>query len=186
MARLVMLDRDGVLNEDSPDHVRSVAEFRWLDGAREAVARLAHAGRIVCVATNQSGIARGLFDHAALFAIFDRMQRDLSEYGARLDAIAYAPDHPERAGPMRKPAPGMLLELMRRLGVDPSDAVFVGDSLRDIEAARAAGCRPVLVRTGNGARVAKEHREQLQDVAIFDDLAAFAAAELQQVGSLRA
>ncbi len=178
MGKLVMLDRDGVINEDSTDYIKSLAEFRPIPGAFEAIARLCHAGRQVCIVSNQSGIGRGLFGYDALFAIHDRIQREVAELGGRICAIAFAPEAPEAATAMRKPAPGMLLDLARRLQIDIREAVFVGDSMRDIEAARAAGCRPVLVRTGNGARTEQEFAAQLAGVEVFDDLAAFAAAEV--------
>lgn len=176
MERIVILDRDGVINEDSSAFVKSVAELKPIPGSYEAIARLCQAGCRVCVATNQSGIGRELFGYDALFAIHERIQREVAERGGRIDAFAFAPDHPDHATEMRKPAPGMLIDLARRLQVDPADAVFVGDSMRDIEAARAAGCRPVLVRSGNGRHTEQDNADALVGVEVFDDLAAFAAA----------
>lgn len=173
--KLVILDRDGVLNEESPDFIKSVAEWKPIPGSLEAVARLCHAGFRVFVASNQSGIGRGLLDYDALFAIHDKLQRAVADLGGRIDAISYAPDHPDRATEMRKPRPGMLLDIARRLGVSLDNVSAVGDSMRDIEAARAAGARPVLVRTGNGRKAEKE-LAGASDVRIYDDLAAFAAA----------
>lgn len=176
--RVVLLDRDGVINEDSPDFVKSVAELQPIPGSYEAIARLSQAGYRVLIASNQSGIGRGLFDYDALFAIHDRIQRAVIELGGRIDAIAFAPDHPDRATEMRKPAPGMLIDLCRRLQVEPGEVCFVGDSMRDIEAARAAGCRPVLVRSGNGRRAEAEAGGQLDGVEVHDDLAGFAASRV--------
>lgn len=169
--KLVILDRDGVINEDSPDFITSPAEWRPLPGSLDAIARLHQAGYYVFVASNQSGIGRGLFDYDTLFAIHDRMQAALAELGARVDAIEFAPDHPDQATPLRKPSPGMLLDIAARLQTSLEGVPCVGDSTRDVEAARAAGARPVLVLTGNGAQT----REALDmaDVAVFDDLAAF-------------
>lgn len=169
--KLVILDRDGVINEDSDDYIRSPAEWRPIPGSLEAIARLTQAGWRVYVASNQSGIGRGLFDLDALFAIHDRMQRACAELGGRIDGIEYAPDHPDHATEMRKPAPGMLKDLARRLQVNLADVHFVGDKIEDVQAARAAGARPVLVRTGKGTRTEKAHKPE--GVPIYDDLAAF-------------
>ena len=174
--KIVMLDRDGVINEDSPDFIKSVAEWKPIPGSIEAIARLSHAGFRVFIASNQSGIGRGLMDFDALFAIHDRVQRAVNELGGRVDAIAFAPEHPDQATEMRKPQPGMLKDLARRLQVDLERVPFVGDSLADVQAARAAGARPILVRSGNGRDTEAAHREELQGVAIFDDLAAAATA----------
>ena len=174
--KIVILDRDGVINQDSPDYIKSVSEFIPLPGSVEAIAQLCHAGYRVFIATNQSGIGRGLFDYDALFAIQDRLQRAVQELGGRIDAVAYAPEHPDEASEMRKPAPGMLKDIARRMQVDLKDACFVGDSMRDIEAARAAGAKPVLVLTGNGQRTLETGAPELDGVAVYDDLAAFAEA----------
>lgn len=175
--KLVILDRDGVLNEESPDFIKSVAEWKPIPGSLEAVARLCHAGFRVFVASNQSGIGRGLLDYDALFAIHDKLQRAVAELGGRIEAISVAPDHPDRATEMRKPRPGMLLDIAKRLGTSLENTFAVGDSVRDIEAARAAGARPVLVRTGNGRKSEKD-LAGARDVRIYDDLAAFATAVL--------
>src|SRR2546423_1229948 len=142
--KLVILDRDGTINEDSPDFIKSVAEWKPIPGSIEALARLSHAGFRVFIASNQSGIGRGLLDFDALFAIHDRLQRAVSELGGHIDAIAFAPDHPDTATEMRKPSPGMLKDLAKRLQVDLDKVPYVGDSLADVQAARAAGCRPIL------------------------------------------
>ena len=174
--KVVILDRDGVINEDSADFVKSVSEWKPIPGSLEAIARLCHAGFHVCVASNQSGIGRGLFDYDALFAIHDKLQRSLADLGGRIEAIAYAPEHPDHATEMRKPNPGMLLDIGRRLGVPLSRVHAVGDSMRDVDAALAAGCRPVLVRTGYGREAEKELGAKREKVAVYSDLAAFAAA----------
>lgn len=172
--KLVILDRDGVINEDSPDYIKSVAEWRPIPGSLEAIARLCQAGFRVFVASNQSGLGQALFDYDAFADMNAQMQKTLAELGGRIDGVFFCPDHPDRPGPMRKPQPGMLLDLARRLGVSLEYVPVVGDSLRDLEAARAAGARPVLVRTGNGQRTEKEHG--LRDVVVYDDLAGFASA----------
>lgn len=174
--KIVILDRDGVINEDSGDFVKSVSEWKPIPGSLEAIARLCHAGFLVYVAANQSGIGRGLFDYDALFAIHDKLQRSLADLGGRIEAIAYAPEHPDHATEMRKPNPGMLLDIGRRLGVPLARVHAVGDSMRDVDAALAAGCRPVLVRTGYGREAEKELGAKREKVAVYPDLAAFAAA----------
>ena len=168
--KLVILDRDGVINEDSPDFIKSVAEFKPIPGSLEAIARLSQAGWRVFVVSNQSGIGRGLLTYDALFAIHDKLQRTLTALGGRIDGIEFAPDHPDQASEQRKPAPGMFRDLARRLQVSLDGVPAVGDSWRDIEAARAAGARPILVRTGNGRRTETEHK--LGKIRVYDDLAA--------------
>jgi D-glycero-D-manno-heptose 1,7-bisphosphate phosphatase len=175
--KIVILDRDGVINEDSEDFIKSVAEWKPIPGSLEAIARLCHAGYRVFIVSNQSGIGRGLLNYDALFAIHDRLQRSVAELGGRIDAIEFAPDAPDQATEMRKPKPGMLLDLAKRLGISLDKAHAVGDSLRDIEAARAAGAKPVLVRTGNG-RETEKNKAAMKDVTVYDDLAAFAGALL--------
>jgi D-glycero-D-manno-heptose 1,7-bisphosphate phosphatase len=174
--KLVILDRDGTINEDSPDFIKSVAEWKPIPGSIEAIARLSHAGFRVFIASNQSGIGRGLLDFDALFAIHDRLQRAVSEIGGHVDAIAFAPDHPDNATDLRKPSPGMLKDLAKRLQVDLNKVPLIGDSLADIHAARAAGCQPILVRSGNGRATEKAHLPDLAGVAVYDDLAAAATA----------
>lgn len=170
---LVILDRDGVINAESDAHIKSVAEWHPLPGSLEAIARLNRAGFRTALATNQSGIARGLFSEADLASIHEHIAGELARLGGQLDPIVYSPDGPDSDAWRRKPRPGMLLEIAERLGVDLDGVPYVGDSWRDIQAARAAGARPVLVRTGNGdATLAAGH--DLGDVAVYDDLAAFA------------
>ena len=174
--KVVILDRDGVINEDSQDFVKSVSEWKPIPGSLEAIARLCHAGYRVYVASNQSGIGRGLFDYDALFAIHDKLQRALIDMGGRVEAIAFAPEHPDHATEMRKPRPGMLLDIGRRLGVPLARVHAVGDSIRDVDAALAAGCKAVLVRTGFGREAEAELGARREQVAVYNNLAAFAAA----------
>jgi D-glycero-D-manno-heptose 1,7-bisphosphate phosphatase len=174
--KIVILDRDGVINEDSDEYIKSVAEWKPIPGSLEAIARLSHAGYRVFIASNQSGIGRGLLEYDTLFAIHDRVQRAVLELGGRVDGIEFAPETPENATEMRKPRPGMLKDLARRLQADLAQVSFIGDSLSDVQAARAAGARPVLVRTGKGSTVEKQHSAELSGVAVYDDLAAATAA----------
>jgi len=169
--KLVILDRDGVINEDSDDYIKSVAEWKAVPGSLEAIARLNHAGYEVYVASNQSGIGRGMFDFDTLFAIHEHLRRALAELGGRISAIEFAPEHPDVATEMRKPAPGMLKDLARRLGTSLEGVPFVGDSVSDIEAARAVGARPVLVLSGKGER-SRQH-PAAQDVPVYQDLSDF-------------
>ncbi len=181
--RLILLDRDGVLNLDRPDSVKSPAELVLLPGAAAAVARLNQAGRLVVVCTNQSVVGRGIIDEAMLAHIHDKLRAELARAGARLDALFHCPDHPQRPGPRRKPAPGMLREAMSQFRVAPSESVMIGDSLIDLEAAVAAGCARVLVRSGKGrATQAAGLPREVLPVAIHEDLAGWVAAHLEAPG----
>jgi len=148
--KLVILDRDGTINEDRDDYVKSADEWAPVPGALEAIARLNHAGWHTVVATNQSGLARGLFDMAALNAIHARMNRELAEVGGRIDAIFFCPHAEVDECGCRKPKPGMLREISERMNVELADVPVVGDSLRDLQAAAAVGAKPILVLTGKG------------------------------------
>lgn len=176
--KVVILDRDGVINEDSPGYIKSVAEWQPIAGSLEAIARLCQSGYRVFVASNQSGLGQALFDYDSFSAINDRLQKQLAELGGRIDGIFFAPDHPDAPTPQRKPAPGMLLDLAKRLGIALDGIPCVGDSLRDIAAARAAGARPVLVRTGNGRKTEQTQTAALDGVEVYDSLADFAIALL--------
>jgi D-glycero-D-manno-heptose 1,7-bisphosphate phosphatase len=171
--KLVILDRDGTINHDSDNHIRSPEEWRPIKGSLEAIARLTQADYHVVVATNQSGIARGFFDTRTLFAIHDKLARELAQMGGRIDAFFFCP-HAAAAGcPCRKPQPGMLLEVARRFNISLSDTFMVGDAQRDLEAAAAAGARPVLVLTGKGEATQAEGKLPI-GTRVFPDLAAFA------------
>ena len=167
----VVLDRDGVVNHDSSNYIKSAAEWQPIAGSIEAIARLTQAGWRVCLATNQAGLGRKLFDYDAFAAMNVKMQKLLAERGGRIDAVAFAPEHPDYATEMRKPNPGMLKDLARRLGAPLEGVWFVGDSEGDLGAARAAGMKPALVKSGNGAETAA--KPVAQDVPVFDDLASF-------------
>lgn len=180
--KLVILDRDGVINEDSPDYIKSPAEWHPVPGSLEAIALLCQSGFRVFVASNQSGIGRGYFDFDALFAIHDKMQRALAELGGRIDGVFYAPEHPDAASEMRKPAPGMLKDLARRLNVSLDGVPFVGDSGSDLEAARAAGASPILVLSGNGERTKTKQKDS--DFKVFDNLLAFARTHIEQFSAV--
>lgn len=176
--KLVILDRDGVINEDSDAYIKAPAEWKPVPGSLEAIALLSQAGYQVYVASNQSGIARGLFDFDALFAIHERMQRAVAEVGGRLGGIEFSPDGPDEPSETRKPAPGMLKDLARRLGISLEGVPFVGDKADDITAARAAGARPILVLTGKGERTKMDRIAE--GVPVYKDLAEFARTLIGQ------
>jgi D-glycero-D-manno-heptose 1,7-bisphosphate phosphatase len=171
--KLVILDRDGTINHDSEKHIRSPEEWKPIKGSLEGIARLTQAGYRIVVATNQSGIARGFFDTATLFAIHGTLQRALAQVGGRIDAFFFCPHKAEDRCQCRKPQPGMLLEVARRFNVSLDDVYMVGDAQRDLEAAAAAGARPVLVLTGKGLHTRDEGKLP-PGTRVFPDLAAFA------------
>ena len=148
--KLVILDRDGVINHDSATFIKSPAEWIPIPGSLEAIAMLNQSGYRVAVATNQSGIARGLFDMAALNAIHDKMHRALSQIGGRIDALFYCPHAADDHCDCRKPKTGMIEDISRRFSIELNHVYAVGDALRDMQAFANAGCKPILVRTGKG------------------------------------
>ncbi|MBI1423952.1 MAG: D-glycero-beta-D-manno-heptose 1,7-bisphosphate 7-phosphatase [Gammaproteobacteria bacterium] len=170
--KLVILDRDGVINEDSDAFIKSPDEFIPIRGSLEAIARLNHAGYMVLVATNQSGIARGLFTMDALNQIHDKLKRQLSAFGGRIDGIFFCPHGPDDRCHCRKPQPGLFEEIAQRLEIDLFGVPAVGDSLRDLQAAQQVGAAPVLVRTGKGERTLAKS-DGLPGVPVFPDLAAY-------------
>ena len=166
--RAVLLDRDGVINEDRPRSVRSVQEFALLPDVAEAIASLTRQGYLVIVITNQAVVGRGELAPKDLEAIHNRMNELIVRAGGRIDAV-YVCTHTDQAGcACRKPQPSLLFEAQRAQGFDLAATWFVGDDLRDIKAAQAAGCRPALVCTGKGRRHA-----EVEGVPVFDDLSQF-------------
>ena len=149
--KLIILGRDGILNEFREDHIKAPEEWVAVPGALEAVSRLNHAGWHVVVATNQSGIGRGMIDMAAVNAVHAHMLRILQTLGGRVDAVFFCPHTPEDGCDWRKPLPGMVLDIGLRYGADLAQVPMVGDTLRDLQAAQAAGCEPHLVRSGRAA-----------------------------------
>lgn len=176
--KLLILGRDGVLNLYRDDHVKAPEEWEPVPGALEALARLNHAGWHAVVATNQAGIGRGMIDMASVNAVHAHMHRQLMAVGGRVDAVFFCPHTPEEGCDCRKPLPGMMKDIGRRYGADLEDVPMVVDSLRDLQAAAAAGCPPHLLLTGRAADLDDEALakmvEQVPQTRVHKDLAAFA------------
>lgn len=175
MAEALFLDRDGVINADSRDFIKSIAEWIPLPGSLHAIARLCEAGYRIVVVTNQSGIARGLFGESVLEEIHAHMNREIEAVGGRLAGIYYCPHGPDEGCGCRKPAPGLIHRACADLGLEAELAPLIGDRVTDVAAARAAGCRPILVRSG------LQGPDDIDDAAwreveIFEDLAEAAQA----------
>jgi D-glycero-D-manno-heptose 1,7-bisphosphate phosphatase len=173
--KLIILDQTGVINQSSDAFIKTPDEWIPIPGSLDAIARLTHSGYRVVIATNQSGIGRGLLDMATYNAINDKMYKAVNQAGGRIDAIFFCPHTSADKCSCRKPATGLLDEIMQRYGVNLKNAPVVGDSLKDLQAAAAVGAIPMLVLTGNGqtTRTAKEIPAGTQ---IFVDLAAVADA----------
>jgi len=169
--KLVILDRDGVINEDGDPIIESADAWQPIPGSLEAIARLSQAGYHIAVATNQSGIARDLITLETLHAIHQRMHKAVREAGGHIDVVVFCPHSDANECGCRKPMPGMLYQINERLGLDMSKVPVVGDSLRDIQAAMAANARPILVKTGKGQHTQDEHG--LDHVPCYNDLHSF-------------
>jgi len=173
MQPLVILDRDGVINQDSDDYIKSPEEWEAIPGSLEAIARLTQSGYRVVVATNQSGLARGLFNIDVLNKIHEKMHRHLSMIGSSVEAIFFCPHAPKAACACRKPKPGLFQDIALRLGTNLTGVPAIGDSLRDLQVAVAVGARPILVRTGKGRGTEAQLADKgLAEVEVYDDLAA--------------
>ena len=175
--QVIILDRDGVINEDSDDYIKSPEEWQPIPGSLEAIARLHRAGWRVVVATNQAGVARGLFDLDTLMRIHEKMHRAVRETGGLIDAVFFCPHGPDDNCACRKPKPGLFHDIARRLRIDLKGVPAIGDSVRDLQAARAAGARPLLVKTGKGLQTLA-HQELGGGVPVFTDLASAVDAVL--------
>jgi D-glycero-D-manno-heptose 1,7-bisphosphate phosphatase len=173
--KLIILDRDGVINFDSEEFIKSPDEWRPIPGSLEAIAKLTQTGYRVVVATNQSGVGRGLFDMATLNAIHARMHKAVTQAGGRIEAIFYCPDTADSNSPCRKPNPGMFHAIAERFNVSLERVPAVGDGLRDLQAADAVGAQPILVLTGKGEKtLADGHLPE--STQVHPDLAAVARA----------
>jgi D-glycero-D-manno-heptose 1,7-bisphosphate phosphatase len=181
--KLVLLDRDGVLNtQEDGEYVTTPEQMQLFSGAGKAVKALNDAGIRVGVVTNQSAIGRGMIDEPTLKKIHEKMTTDILKEGGMIDRIAFCPDAPEHASPMRKPEPGMLIEMLQHYHALPAETFMVGDKIEDMQAAKAAGCKRILVRTGYGAAVEEKGLpEELSPIEVCDDLPAAVAFILEQV-----
>lgn len=176
--KVVILGRDGILNEYRESHVAAPEEWHTVPGALEAVARINHAGWHVVVATNQAGIGRGMIDMSSINAVHAHLMQLLAMHGGRIDAVFFCPHTPEDGCDCRKPLPGMMFDIGRRYGIDLAAVPMVADTLRDLQAAAAAGCEPHLVLTGRAAALSEaqvaEVLAQVPSARLHDDLSAFA------------
>jgi len=173
-AKLVILDRDGVINKDSDGYIKSVEEWEAIPGSLEAIARLNHFGFKVVVVTNQSGLARGLFSMAQMNAIHQKMRQELDQVGGQLDGIFFCPHGPDDHCECRKPLPGLLLEVRDRLGVDLNQTLVIGDSYRDLQSAWAVGAQGLLVKTGKGVNTLVRYGSILSGTEVFTELSSAA------------
>jgi D-glycero-D-manno-heptose 1,7-bisphosphate phosphatase len=171
--RLVVLDRDGVINYESPDFIKTPDEWRPLPGSLEAIAALTQANFQVVVATNQSGVGRGLFTNDDLNAIHNKMRDSIRATGGQLQGIFVCPHRPDEACECRKPKPGLLRQIEAKFSCDLANCPVIGDSARDLAAANAVLARAILVRTGNGTATEKAMSGD-DDFLVFDDLASAA------------
>jgi len=180
--KLIILDRDGVINQDSPDFIKSADEWHPIPGSLEAIALLNNLGITVVVATNQSGIARDLYSLDTLNQIHEKMKASLKDLGGKIEDIFYCPHGPDDHCLCRKPLPGLYFQIAEKYGISLENVPAVGDSYRDIEAAIAANAKPILVLTGNGQKTLKQHADKLQHVPQYPDLLAFVKTLSHQAG----
>jgi len=174
--KIIVLDRDGVINQDSDNYIRSPEEFIPIAGSIEAIANLSNAGFTVCIATNQSGIGRGYFDEEALSDMHHLLCSMVEQAGGSIDGIFYCPHLPDGNCACRKPKTGLLEQIEKEFSVELGNSYFVGDSLKDIQAAVTFGCKPILVRTGKGGITERALLEESTlEAAIYDDLSSAVA-----------
>ena len=176
--KLIVLDRDGVINQDSDQFIKSPEEWKAIPGSLAAIAKLNRAGFSVVVATNQSGIARKYFSHEELKNIHQKMESELTAHNGQLAGIFICPHGPEDDCLCRKPKPGLLLEIAKKFNVKPEEMLVIGDSMRDILAAQACGAHAVLVKTGKGAQTIASATKEF-NVPVFDNLATVVEAILE-------
>ncbi|MES9902988.1 MAG: D-glycero-beta-D-manno-heptose 1,7-bisphosphate 7-phosphatase [Sedimenticola sp.] len=175
--KLIILDRDGVINSDSDAFIKSPDEWQPIPGSLEAIASLNHAGYRVVVASNQSGIARGLFAIDTLNAIHHKLYEQLEQLGGHIDALFFCPHGPDDGCDCRKPKPGMFVQIAQRFHCELTGVYAIGDSLRDLQAAERAGADPILVRTGKG-HTTEEHADFNTEIPVFDNLSMAVASLL--------
>jgi D-glycero-D-manno-heptose 1,7-bisphosphate phosphatase len=170
-SKLIILDRDGVINLDSDDYIKNMDEWVAIPNSLKAISALNKAGYKVAVATNQSGISRGFFDTETLSMMHKKMEHELACAGGHIDALEFCPDHPDKAGPDRKPNPGMPIKLIQLFNAVPQETWFVGDSKSDILCAINAQCKPALVLTGKGSKTLASGLDS--NIPVFNDLQEF-------------
>jgi len=170
--KVIILDRDGVINEDSDEYIKSVDEWVPIPGSLEAIARLTAAGYRVLVATNQSGVARGMFSLHTLAGIHQKMQSAVEGHGGHIEKIFFCPHGPEDHCDCRKPLPGLFHQIAAYLNAPLRDIPAVGDSFRDLEAAQSGGAMPILVRSGKGERTIAKHGDELK-IPVYANLKAY-------------
>ncbi len=182
MPKVVLLDRDGVINFDSPDYILTPEQWRPIPGSLEAIARLTQAGIRLAIASNQSALGRGMLDQPTFDAIHARMLLCIEEAGGRIDHVGYCPHGPDEGCACRKPRPGLLLNALQALHCPPEEALMIGDSLRDVQAADAAGVPAWLVRSGYGDAdaILEKSRRLMPQIPAFADLAAATDALLEE------
>lgn len=179
--KLLILDRDGTINKDSDDYIKRPEEWIPLPGALEAIAKASRAGWRIVIATNQSGIARGMFDIAALHAMQRKLEQLLAPLGGRIDSVFFCPHAPDAGCDCRKPRTGLLQQIAARYQVSLASVPFIGDSDKDLAAARAVGARPILVRTGKGEATFRALPDS-DRVEVYPDLAAAIDTLLSEPG----
>jgi D-glycero-D-manno-heptose 1,7-bisphosphate phosphatase len=177
--KLIILDRDGVINQDSDAYIKSPEEWIPIPGSLEAIARLNHAGYTVVVATNQSGVGRGYYNLETLDAIHEKMNRLLAEVDGRIEGIFFCPHGPDDGCDCRKPEPGLFHQIREQFETDLQNVPAIGDSLRDLQAAQTVGARPILVLTGKGQKTLGQ-LDRDQAVPVYDDLAQAVDALLKE------
>lgn len=179
--KLIILDRDGVINHDSDQFIKSADQWQPLEGSMDAIAFLTQAGYTIAVATNQSGISRGYFDVQTLNAMHSKMHKLVQQAGGEISGIWFCPHQTEHRCECRKPKPGMVQDIIRRFNANASETYLVGDSLRDLQAIAAVGGKPVLVKTGKGLKTLEKEGNHLPEhTQVFSDLMAFSQFLLQQ------
>jgi len=171
--RLVILDRDGVINHDSPHYIKSPQEWNPIAGSLEAIANLHQLGYVICVATNQAGIGRGIYSRQDLAQIHAKMMRSVEDFGGKITRVFFCPHHPDDDCQCRKPRPGLIHQISDYLKAPVEGVPMVGDKLTDMQAAITAGCKPILVKTGDQQSL---DQEAYPDIAIYQDLAAATSA----------
>lgn len=175
---LIILDRDGVINEDSDAYIKSESEWSAIEGSIQAIAALSKAGYIIAIATNQSGLARQLFNLSDLYAMHQKLCRLVEEQGGEIATIKYCSHLPDAQCACRKPKTGLIDDIRTELQLEPCTTYFVGDSLKDLQAAKAAACVPILVKTGKGNSTLNQLGSEFSAVKVYDDLLGFSKSIL--------